>query len=96
MFRVRFFILFIFTALSLSCFSQTRKINIDSIIGLMTIEEKVGQMTQIDLGVVAQGDICNLKNPQKIDIDKLKISISKYPYRLNSKCGLWKWNHFIG
>ena len=34
-----------------------------AILQQMTVEEKVGQMSQIDLGVIATGDICALKNP---------------------------------
>ena len=63
--------------------------NIDSLMKLMTIEEKVGQMTQVDLGVVAQGNICKLKNPQAIDLEKLNIAITKYHIGsiLNVGCG---------
>ncbi|MEY4926766.1 MAG: Periplasmic beta-glucosidase precursor [Bacteroidota bacterium] len=44
----------------------------------MTVAEKVGQMSQIDLGVVAVGDICALKQPQTVDVQKLKLAIEKY------------------
>lgn len=53
-------------------------VNIDSLLNVMTIEEKAGQMTQVDLGVVAEGEICNLKNPQTIDLRKLNEAISTY------------------
>lgn len=75
---------------SLSLNAQTKKdISIDSILRLMTIEEKVGQMSQIDLGVIAEGDICALKNPQTLDLAKLKIAIEKYKIGsiLNVGCG---------
>lgn len=64
-------------------------INIDSLLSLMTIEEKAGQMTQIDLGVIAQGDICKLKNPQTLDLVKLDLAISTYHIGsiLNVGCG---------
>lgn len=81
-------ILLVLCSLSLS--AQTKKdISIDSILRLMTIEEKVGQMSQIDLGVIAVGDICALKNPQTLDLTKLKIAIEKYKIGsiLNVGCG---------
>jgi len=75
----------------LNSFSQTNKmkLNLDSIIQKMTIEEKVGQMTQIDLGVIAEGDICKLKNPQAINLEKLYTAIKKYHIGsiLNVGCG---------
>ena len=56
---------------------------------LMTVEEKAGQMTQIDLGVVAKGEICQLSWPQSIDTQKLKLAIQKYHVGsiLNVGCG---------
>jgi beta-glucosidase len=63
--------------------------NIDALISKMSLEEKVGQMSQIDLGVIAVGDICNLKNPQQLDLSKLEIALSKYHVGsiLNVGCG---------
>lgn len=64
-------------------------VNIDELINKMTIEEKAGQMTQIDLGVIAVGDLCNLKNPQTLDMKKLSIALQKYKVGsiLNVGCG---------
>ncbi len=63
--------------------------DIDSLIKVMSIEEKAGQMTQIDLGVIAQGDICALKQPQSIDLKKLETAIKTYHIGsvLNVGCG---------
>ncbi len=86
-------------------FCQTAKgnLNLDSIIQKMTIEEKVGQMTQIDLGVIAEGDICKLKNPQAINLEKLNTAITKYHIGsiLNVGCGsgtisLDNWRKILG
>jgi beta-glucosidase len=65
---------------SISSFAQTKKVdvNIVALIKKMSIEEKAGQMTQIDLGVIAEGGICALKNPQTIDLKKIQEAISKY------------------
>lgn len=64
-------------------------VNIDALIAKMSVEEKAGQMTQIDLGVIAVGDICNLKNPQQLDKEKLKRALSVYKVGsiLNVGCG---------
>lgn len=74
-------------ALSLSATAQTP--NIETLLSQMTIAEKIGQMSQIDMGVIAVGDICNLKNPQTLDRQKLKTAIEKYHIGsiLNVGCG---------
>ncbi|MFN6092849.1 MAG: glycoside hydrolase family 3 N-terminal domain-containing protein, partial [Bacteroidota bacterium] len=63
--------------------------DIDVLLSKMSIEEKVGQMSQVDLGVIAVGDICNLKNPQQLDISKLETALNKYHVGsiLNVGCG---------
>jgi beta-glucosidase len=68
---------------------KNKGVNIDALIAKMSVAEKVGQMSQIDLGVVAIGDICNLKSPQSIDTAKLKLAIEKYKVGsiLNVGCG---------
>ncbi|UBM62519.1 glycoside hydrolase family 3 C-terminal domain-containing protein [Candidatus Sulfidibacterium hydrothermale] len=44
----------------------------------MTLEEKVGQMTQITLAVVSKGTVNNPQTPQEIDTNKLKKAILQY------------------
>jgi beta-glucosidase len=55
----------------------------------LTLEQKVGQMTQIDLGVIAVGSPCGLQQPQTLDQEKLRIAIEKYHIGsvLNVGCG---------
>jgi beta-glucosidase len=62
---------------------------IEKLIASMSLEEKVGQMTQIDLGVVAKGLPCALEQPQTIDKEKLRIALEKYHVGsiLNVGCG---------
>ena len=62
---------------------------LDSLMAKMSVEEKVGQMTQIDLGVIAEGGICALKQPQQINLVKLREAITKYKIGsiLNVGCG---------
>jgi beta-glucosidase len=61
----------------------------DKLIASMSMEEKVGQMTQIDLGVIAKGAPCALTQPQTIDAEKLRIAFEKYHVGsiLNVGCG---------
>jgi beta-glucosidase len=63
--------------------------DVDELISKMSLEEKVGQMSQVDLGVIAEGDICNLKNPQQLNIEKLETALNKYHVGsiLNVGCG---------
>ena len=95
-----FFICMIFT---LPGFAQRGGISIDSIVSLMSIEEKVGQMTQVDLGVIAKGENCKLQTPQELDLSKLNLAITKYKIGsvLNVGCGsgtisLENWRKSIG
>lgn len=55
----------------------------------LTLEQKVGQMTQIDLGVIAVGSPCGLQQPQTLNLEKLRIAIEKYHIGsvLNVGCG---------
>jgi len=54
------------------------KVDIEGLIGQMTIEEKVGQMTQINLDLISKGEVYNLQQPHELDIDKLKTAVLKY------------------
>jgi beta-glucosidase len=64
-------------------------VDIEALINKMSVEEKAGQMSQIDLGVIAEGGICALKNPQTLNLTKLQEAISKYHIGsiLNVGCG---------
>lgn len=75
---------------------------IDDLLKKMTIEEKAGQMTQIDLGVIAVGGICQLEQPVKLDEAKLQKAVRDYKVGsiLNCGCGsgtlpLESWRNFI-
>ena len=64
---------------------QTNKTNssiadteIESMISKMSIEEKVGQMTQINLDVISKGEIYNLEVPHQLDSTKLDSAINHY------------------
>ncbi len=75
---------------------------IDAIVKNMTVAEKAGQMTQIDLGVVSVGEICQIEQPHRLDEAKLKKAIQDYKVGsiLNCGCGtgtleIAKWREFI-
>lgn len=58
-------------------------------INRMSVVELIGQMTQVDLAMVCEGDICALKNPQTLDPQKLKTAFKTYAVGsvLNVGCG---------
>lgn len=62
---------------------------VDATLKTLSLEEKIGQMTQIDLGVVAAGKICELADPIRLDTQKLKRAFSRYKVGsvLNCGCG---------
>ena len=88
-YRILFFLIFLGLSPQLSQGQTITPVSIDKIIASMTLEEKVGQMTQIDLGVIAKGGPCALENPQRIDTAKLRIAFEKYHVGsiLNVGCG---------
>ena len=51
---------------------------IEEIISKMSIEEKIGQMTQINIDVISKGEIFNLTEPHQLDEVKLDSAISHY------------------
>ncbi|MGB1039287.1 MAG: glycoside hydrolase family 3 N-terminal domain-containing protein [Flavobacteriales bacterium] len=51
---------------------------IEAIISKMTIEQKVGQMTQINIDVISKGEIYNLEKPHQLDSKKLDSAINHY------------------
>ena len=63
--------------------------DIEAILRQMSIEEKAGQMTQIDLGVIAKGAPCALTQPVSLDTAKLRKAIETYHIGsvLNVGCG---------
>lgn len=52
--------------------------DIDEMISKMSIEEKVGQMTQINIDIISKGKLYNLDEPHQIDPVKLDSAINHY------------------
>ncbi len=81
--KSNYLFLFLMSALVLTAQSNS-KLNdqanyraIDSIISTMTVEEKVGQMTQINIDLISKGEVFALKTPHSIDTAKLDFAIKK-------------------
>jgi len=51
---------------------------LDNLIEKMTVEEKVGQMTQINIDLISKGEVYNLQEPHALDIEKLRKAVCKY------------------
>jgi beta-glucosidase len=73
---------------------------VDSIIAKMTLEEKVGQMTQITLSHLLKQDSEGVVEPFQLDTARLKKALLKYHVGSILNCGghansLEKWNEII-
>ena len=68
---------------------QNSSINerVDSLISLMSIEEKVGQMTQLNLDVLSVGEIYKLEEPHRLDEKKIRKAIVDYKIGSVLNCG---------
>jgi beta-glucosidase len=71
-------LIFLLVTLSWGVYGQDNEKKIDEIIKQMSVEEKVGQMTQITLDVVCNGEPFDTKKKQEINDEKLKEAIAKY------------------
>lgn len=83
------FIFFACLQASLLCGQVKSDREIEAILRRMSVEEKAGQMTQIDLGVIAEGAPCALKQPVVLDTAKCRKAIQTYHIGsvLNVGCG---------
>ena len=61
--------------------------DIEALIKKMTIEEKVGQMTQLNLDVISKGEIYNLVEPHQLFAEKLKKALVDYHVGSILNCG---------
>ncbi|MFY7971013.1 MAG: hypothetical protein ACOVOO_03670, partial [Flavobacteriales bacterium] len=61
--------------------------DVELLLRSMTLEEKVGQMTQLNLDVVCVGGIYQLEEPHRLDQEKLRIAIEKYHVGSILNCG---------
>jgi beta-glucosidase len=61
--------------------------DMDKLIAKMSVEEKVGQMIQINLDVICEGGIFNLVEPHHIEKTKLKTAIHQWHVGSVLNCG---------
>ena len=78
---------FVAIALSSDAWYCQKNIDIDNLLNSLTIEEKVGQMTQINLDVICEGNIYNLVEPHHIETAKLKTAIEQWHVGSILNCG---------
>ncbi len=67
--------------------AQSQDAEIEAILKQMSIEEKVGQMTQLNLDVVCEGGIYKLVEPHHLDPVKLREALVKYHVGSILNCG---------
>lgn len=93
--------------LVLTCFiggysqNSNKNINIDLLISKMTLEEKVGQMTQLTLDFICKGAFFDNKKAMEIDQLKLDSLLKKYHIGSILNTGVYpltinKWRELIG
>jgi beta-glucosidase len=80
---MRYLAFLILLPLFVACAKKNEEVSfygedIEAIIANMSIEEKVGQMTQINLDVISKGEIFNLVEPHELDPIKLDSAINYY------------------
>jgi beta-glucosidase len=80
---MRYLAFLILLPLFVACAKKNEEVSfygedIEAIIANMSIEEKVGQMTQINLDVISKGEIFNLVEPHELDPVKLDSAINYY------------------
>jgi beta-glucosidase len=73
--------------IAFACTTTTNKVDekisfygddIEQMISKMSVVEKIGQMTQINIDAISVGEIYNLVEPHQLDSAKLDIAINKY------------------
>ena len=81
--------------------AQPADADVEALLKQMTVEEKVGQMTQLNLDVVCEGGIYKLVEPHHLDPAKLREALLKYHVGSILNCGghaypRKQWHELIG
>lgn len=58
--------------------SKSEHPELQSLLGKMSLKEKVGQMTQLNIDVISMGEIYNLQEPHALDDEKLRKALVEY------------------
>ena len=90
---ILFFILI--STVFVSCVKQSEnnsqnnniEIKVNELLSKMTLEEKVGQMTQLNLDVISNGEIYKLDEPHQLNKKKLIKAIVDYKVGSILNCG---------
>ena len=80
------YLIFLFL-ISATAINAQSTIDIDALLSKMTIEEKVGQMTQLNLDVICEGEIYKLVEPHHIEKEKLNKALIQYHVGSIINCG---------
>ena len=64
--------------ISTTGFSQTVEQRVEDLLSQMTLKEKVGQMTQLTVDLIAVGETFNLVEPYQIDTSNLRKTNVEY------------------
>lgn len=80
--------------------ASRQRIFIDSLMSEMSLEDKVGEMTQLTLGALAVGTPYDLNEPQQLDEEKMRSAFETYRVGSVLNCGNHahtpeKWHEFI-
>lgn len=85
--KILFLATLLFTVSVSAQWSKKQEDRVQRLLSQMTIEEKAGQMTQINLDVICEGEIYKLVEPHHIDPKKLQEAIEKYRVGSILNCG---------
>ncbi len=85
--KILFLATLLFTVSVSAQWSKKQEDRVQRLLSQMTIEEKAGQMTQINLDVICEGEIYKLVEPHHIDPKKLQEAIEKYHVGSILNCG---------
>jgi beta-glucosidase len=91
--RIKFILIILLLSIKDFSAQQRTSINpaisskVNVLVSKMSIEEKVGQMTQLNLDVISKGEVYNLKEPHELDEVKLRKAILEYKVGSILNCG---------
>jgi beta-glucosidase len=71
-------VFFVMSSLSSQEINPSSLQRVDKILANLTLKEKIGQMTQLNIDVVSKGEIYKLNEPHELDIKKLEKAIIEY------------------
>lgn len=58
--------------------TKTEVQELEALLSEMTLKEKVGQMTQLNIDLISKGEVYDLQEPHEVDIEKLRKAVVEY------------------